>query len=82
MDSATEGQLRLLFVAPERLEGEEFRRMLARIRVRLLTVDEAHCIPHRATGMYRQFIADQRAAGTARVAGVTAREPRRIERQA
>lgn len=43
-EAAVKGQLRLLFVAPERLEAEEFRRLLARMDVSLLTVDEAHCI--------------------------------------
>jgi ATP-dependent DNA helicase RecQ len=42
--AAIRGKLRLLFVAPERLEGMEFRVLLARMRVGLLTVDEAHCI--------------------------------------
>ena len=42
--SATRGELRLLFVAPERVEGEAFRALLPRLPVRLLTVDEAHCI--------------------------------------
>lgn len=41
---ATAGELRLLFVAPERLVGEAFRQLLTALPVRLLTVDEAHCI--------------------------------------
>jgi ATP-dependent DNA helicase RecQ len=42
--AAIRGDLRLLFVAPERLEGETFRALLLRLPLRLLTVDEAHCI--------------------------------------
>lgn len=42
--AAVRGELRLLFVAPERLEGKAFRALLPRLPVRLLTVDEAHCI--------------------------------------
>ncbi len=42
--AAARGELRLLFVAPERVEGEAFRGLLPRLPVRLLTVDEAHCI--------------------------------------
>jgi ATP-dependent DNA helicase RecQ len=38
------GQIDLLYVAPERLANERFLAALARIRVSLLAVDEAHCI--------------------------------------
>jgi ATP-dependent DNA helicase RecQ len=38
------GQLDLLYVAPERLANERFRRALGRTRVAALAVDEAHCI--------------------------------------
>ncbi|CAN5782290.1 hypothetical protein BH23GEM11_BH23GEM11_15780 [soil metagenome] len=43
-ERAVRGELRLLFVAPERLEGTAFRSLLPRLPIRLLTVDEAHCI--------------------------------------
>ncbi len=39
-----EGWLRLLFVAPERLEARSFHRALEGVDVSLLAVDEAHCI--------------------------------------
>lgn len=38
------GQLKLLYVAPERLANEKFRRHLERIEISLLAIDEAHCI--------------------------------------
>ena len=38
------GALDILFVAPERLDSKAFRRFLAPLDVRLLAVDEAHCI--------------------------------------
>src|SRR5690606_22159923 len=41
---ARAGRVDVLFVAPERLELEGFRRELAALDVRLLAVDEAHCI--------------------------------------
>ena len=44
LDDAVEGRLRLLLVAPERFQVAAFRRALARVRVALLAVDEAHCI--------------------------------------
>jgi ATP-dependent DNA helicase RecQ len=44
LSRARDGELDILFVAPERLEIEAFRAELARADVRLLAVDEAHCI--------------------------------------
>ena len=41
---ATSGALDILFVAPERLELMSFREALVAADVRLLAVDEAHCI--------------------------------------
>ena len=38
------GAVRLLFVAPERLASPEFRRLLTTLPVRLVAIDEAHCI--------------------------------------
>lgn len=39
-----EGDLKLLYVAPERLANEGFLRRLRRCRIDLMAVDEAHCI--------------------------------------
>ena len=38
------GQLRLLYVAPERFLNERFRELIQRTAVSLFAVDEAHCI--------------------------------------
>ena len=43
-ERARAGALDILFVSPERLEVESFRELLRRLDVRLLAVDEAHCI--------------------------------------
>lgn len=40
------GQLRLLFVSPERLVMPGFQRTLSRLNVRTFVIDEAHCISH------------------------------------
>lgn len=40
----SEGRYRLLFVTPERFRKPEFCEALARRRVRLLAIDEAHCV--------------------------------------
>jgi len=44
MDRVRSGRTRILFVSPERLELQRFRGLLDRVPVRLLAVDEAHCI--------------------------------------
>jgi len=41
---AKSGALDILFVSPERLEVASFQEVLAGVEVRLLAVDEAHCI--------------------------------------
>lgn len=38
------GEIRLLYVAPERLEGEGFGEFLRSIPISLIIVDEAHCV--------------------------------------
>ena len=38
------GNLKLLYVSPERLENDAFQNVLSRLKVNLLTIDEAHCI--------------------------------------
>jgi ATP-dependent DNA helicase RecQ len=38
--------VRLLFVSPERLALQSFRRLLQQARVRTFAIDEAHCISH------------------------------------
>ena len=38
------GRVKLLYVAPERLAMEGFKRFLHRLRISLIAIDEAHCI--------------------------------------
>src|SRR5919109_2874236 len=38
------GEFRLVYVAPERFRSASFREAVARIRVPLFAIDEAHCI--------------------------------------
>ncbi|WP_461225692.1 DNA helicase RecQ [Lacticaseibacillus suihuaensis] len=44
LDMAAQGQVKLLYVAPERLEMADFQAELGQLRIDLLAVDEAHCI--------------------------------------
>ena len=41
---ARSGQIKLLYVAPERLETERFRNFAVRVPISLVAVDEAHCV--------------------------------------
>src|SRR5262249_18035648 len=41
---ALEGQIKILYIAPERFQSDEFRTALAQAEISLLAVDEAHCI--------------------------------------
>jgi ATP-dependent DNA helicase RecQ len=38
------GELDLLYVAPERATGEAFRRLVSRVELALIAIDEAHCV--------------------------------------
>src|SRR5580658_5772759 len=44
LDQIARGELRLVYVAPERLVKSETLDLLKRVEVALLAVDEAHCI--------------------------------------
>jgi len=44
LDNCVFGDVRFLYVSPERLETEIFQERLKRMKVNLLAVDEAHCI--------------------------------------
>ena len=44
MDAARSGQLKLLYVSPERLQADSLLSMLSTSNVRAVVVDEAHCI--------------------------------------
>jgi len=44
LDNCVYGDLKFLYVSPERLETELFQERLKRMNVNLLAVDEAHCI--------------------------------------
>lgn len=44
LDNAVYGDLKFLYVSPERISGETFLARAAKMKVNLIAVDEAHCI--------------------------------------
>ena len=44
LTKARSGELRLLYVAPERFNNERFRQTIEQLRISLFAIDEAHCI--------------------------------------
>ena len=74
-DDLASGQLRLLYVAPERLGNERFLARLERTRIALLAVDEAHCISEWGHNFRPDYLKLARLAqelGVGRVLALTA----------
>ncbi|HWJ02027.1 MAG TPA: DNA helicase RecQ, partial [Verrucomicrobiae bacterium] len=44
IQAASQGKYKLLYIAPERLESEQFRALLNNLPIAMLAVDEAHCV--------------------------------------
>ena len=44
LDNCILGNVKLLYVSPERISSEQFQNKLKRIKVSFITIDEAHCI--------------------------------------
>src|SRR4030095_1755453 len=43
-EQAANGDIKLLYVSPERFQNEEFRGAIRKLKVSLFAVDEAHCV--------------------------------------
>src|SRR5215216_524613 len=74
-DRLRAGSLKLLYVAPERFNNERFLAQLARARISLFAVDEAHCISewgHNFRPDYLKLAERARELGAERVLALTA----------
>ena len=62
MERCRKGEIKLLYIAPERLENEFFKRKLRRLNISQLAIDEAHCVSmwghdfRRSYGLINDFI--------------------------
>lgn len=74
-DAIRRGSLRLLYVAPERFNNERFLDQIAKTKIALFAVDEAHCISewgHNFRPDYLKLAETARAIGAERVLALTA----------
>jgi ATP-dependent DNA helicase RecQ len=75
MEQVRSGQLRLLYVAPERFNNERFCESIRHIHIALFAIDEAHCISewgHNFRPDYLKLAEFARLCGAERVLGLTA----------
>ena len=81
MDQVRTGQLKLLYVAPERFNNERFREAIMPIQVSLFAVDEAHCISewgHNFRPDYLKLAGFARLCNAERVLALTATATRQV----
>ncbi len=43
-DNCVYGDVKFLYLSPERLQTEQFQQIIRKLKVNMLAVDEAHCI--------------------------------------
>jgi ATP-dependent DNA helicase RecQ len=75
MLAAETGQVKLLYVAPERFDGDRFARRMAALRISLLAIDEAHCVSewgHDFRPSYLRLGEVRRQIGNPPIAALTA----------
>jgi len=82
LEQAARGELKLLFVAPERFRNERFRRRILGVGVSLVAIDEAHCISqwgHDFRPDYRRLGAAIQALDRPQVLALTATAPPEVQ---
>ncbi len=78
------GAVKLLYIAPERLANEAFRKRIKRLSVAMIAIDEAHCISewgHNFRPDYLKLARFCRSLKLARVLALTATATPRVARE-
>jgi len=81
--AAERGEVKLLYVAPERFDGDRFVQRLARLPVSLFAVDEAHCVSewgHDFRPSYLRLGRVRAAIGNPPIAALTATATEEVRR--
>lgn len=81
MGQLRRGQLRLLYIAPERFNNERFRQAIRPLRISLFAVDEAHCISawgHNFRPDYLKLAGFAHQCGAERLLALTATATERV----
>lgn len=74
-DRARSGELKLLYVAPERFNNERFKMLASELTISLMAIDEAHCISqwgHNFRPDYLKLAEHAKTFGAERVLALTA----------
>ena len=74
-DRARSGDLKLLYVAPERFNNERFKQLASDLHISLMAIDEAHCISqwgHNFRPDYLKLAEHAKTFGAERVLALTA----------
>ncbi len=83
IEQCRRGQIRLLYVAPERFRSESFVAMIRQARISRMAVDEAHCISewgHDFRPDYRRLKDFRQAMGRPPVTALTATATPRVQK--
>jgi ATP-dependent DNA helicase RecQ len=78
------GEIKLLYIAPERLANEAFRKRIKRLNVAMVAIDEAHCISewgHNFRPDYLKLARFCRSLKIARVLALTATATPKVARE-
>ncbi len=87
-DRLKSGKLKLLYMAPERMQADGFMEIVGRTKLSLIAIDEAHCISHwghdfrpdyRRLGSLRDLLSSSGSSSRLPVVALTATATRQVQ---